>query len=35
MNQVKKKIEEILLDYTVSEHSDLQKSLYYTMKKFI
>ena len=26
------KIEEITADYTVSEHSDLQKSLYYTMK---
>lgn len=26
------KVEEIVLDYTVSEHSDLQKSLYYTMK---
>ena len=26
------KIEEIAVDYTVSEHSDLQKSLYYTMK---
>lgn len=27
-----KNIEEITVDYTVSEHSDLQKSLYYTMK---